>query len=193
MAITLILFGVLIVLGFQLLQFLTKKAAPQSHQVRLNRIRTVSRIFRVLILISFLLPLFFVVGIYFGWVGVLPGITKLEISPNQIYKWPFEIPKDVLALALVRLGLFGFGALVLNNLFRLYERGIFFSAKNVNYIRFLGYYLMIDWAVVTQLDELSHEKITLTMTKPCISLLIIFIAWIMDEGRKIQEEQELTV
>jgi hypothetical protein len=24
-------------------------------------------------------------------------------------------------------------------------------------------------------------------------LMIIFIAWIMDEGRKIQEEQELTV
>jgi hypothetical protein len=24
-------------------------------------------------------------------------------------------------------------------------------------------------------------------------LLIIFVAWIMDEGRKIQEEQELTV
>ena len=25
------------------------------------------------------------------------------------------------------------------------------------------------------------------------SVLILFIAWIMDEGRKIQEEQELTV
>ena len=193
MGITLIVFAVLVVSGFQLLHFFTKKAAPQSYQVRQNRIRIVSRIFRLLILISFLLPLFFAVGIYFGWVGVLPGVTKLEISPNQIYKWPFEIPNDVLALALVRLGLFGFGALVLNNLFRLYERGIFFSSKNVNYIRFLGYYLMIDWAVVIQLDELSHGIVRLTFTKPCISLLIIFIAWIMDEGRKIQEEQELTV
>jgi len=26
-----------------------------------------------------------------------------------------------------------------------------------------------------------------------IGLLIIFVSWIMDEGRKIQEEQELTV
>jgi len=33
----------------------------------------------------------------------------------------------------------------------------------------------------------------LSTTPLFIGMLIIFITWIMDEGRKIQEEQELTV
>jgi hypothetical protein len=33
----------------------------------------------------------------------------------------------------------------------------------------------------------------LSLTPVFAGLMIIFIAWIMDEGRKIQEEQELTV
>jgi hypothetical protein len=33
----------------------------------------------------------------------------------------------------------------------------------------------------------------LSLTQAFIGLMIIFVAWIMDEGRKIQEEQELTV
>ena len=168
----------------------TNEISPKAG-ARLNRIKTASRIFRVLILLSFALPAFIALAIHFDWVAVMPG-ASLRLSPHQIYKWPFEIPDKVLALALVRLGLFGFCALVLNNLFRLYERGIFFSAKNVNHIRFLGYYLMIDWAVVYLLDALT-PSIEITFTKPLLGSLIIFIAWIMDEGRKIQEEQELTV
>jgi hypothetical protein len=33
----------------------------------------------------------------------------------------------------------------------------------------------------------------LSTTPVFVGLLIIFVAWIMDEGRKIQEEQALTV
>jgi hypothetical protein len=162
---------------------------------RQRRIKIASRIFRVLILASLVLPMLFAIVLLSGWVGALPDRTTLMLSPHQIYKWPFEIPGPVLALALARLGLYGFCVLVLNNLFRLYERGIFFSAKNVNYIRFLGYYLMIDWVVVYLLDVSPQggEVVTVTFTKIFVGFLIIFIAWIMDEGRKIQEEQELTV
>jgi hypothetical protein len=93
---------------------------------------------------------------------------------------------------MVRFGLLVFCYVALYRLFRLYERGILFSARNVLYIRLLGYYLIFDGFALFQLESLSHQM-TLTFTQPFIGLMIIFVAWIMDEGRKIQEEQELTV
>jgi len=98
----------------------------------------------------------------------------------------------VLALVMIKIGLGGFCALVLNSLFQLYQHSIIFSSKNVRYIRFLGYYLMMDWLVDFQLQSIARDM-HLSCTPLFIGLLLIFIAWIMDKGREIQEEQELTV
>jgi hypothetical protein len=168
---------------------------PPKGNARMNRIKIASKILRILIIISTAVPCLFVLaGCWFGWASVCPNGMKIRFSEHQIYTSPFEIPDNVLALALVKFGLYIFCALVLCRLLRLYEQGKYFTAKNVTYIRFLGYYLIIDSFVNFQLDSLSHnEVITITFTQPFTGLVIIFIAWIMDEGRKIQEEQELTV
>jgi len=165
---------------------------PLNAATRLGRIKTASRILRVLIGVSIVIGAPYSFAVYFGWLPPLPAGSKILISPHQLYSSPSEIPTAVFALALVRLGLAVFCSVVLYNLFRLYERGILFSARNVRYIRFLGWYLMIDWVVIYQLESLSHAM-DLSFTQPFIGLMIIFVAWIMDEGRKIQEEQALTV
>ena len=154
----------------------------------MERIQTVSGMLRMLIFISLIFGAYFWLAFFFGW----PTPFHIATSPNHIYTSPSEMPHSILALVMVRTGLSVFCALVLNSLFRLYQRGIIFSAKNVSYIRFLGYYLMIDWVVNYQLQSITHDM-DLSCTPLFVGLLVIFVAWIMDEGRKIQEEQELTV
>ena len=102
------------------------------------------------------------------------------------------MPGSILALALVKTGLDFAAMAVLFALFNLYWRGILFSARNVLYIRFQGYYLILGFIVDYQIQSRFHDM-ALSTTSLFVGFLIIFIAWIMDEGRKIQEEQELTV
>jgi hypothetical protein len=50
--------------------------------------------------------------------------------------------------------------------------------------------------VVKLLDAIASRAVLIGVgdfAKLAVGLLIILVAWIMDEGRKIQEEQELTV
>jgi uncharacterized membrane protein HdeD (DUF308 family) len=169
------------------------ETSPKTN-FRLKRIKIVSRIFRVLLGLYFCLVALAALVCFLGWMQFMPRSLAITImiSPHQQFDWPFLIPDQVLALGAVKFVLFSFCILILNKLFRLYERGIFFSAKNVFYIRFLGYYLMIDWLVTLLLEFQSHET-QIYFTELIVGLIVIFIAWIMDEGRKIQEEQELTV
>jgi len=164
---------------------------PQNAGPRLGRIKTASRILSFFISVCFVICAPYELAVYLGLLP-LPEGRKILVSPHQLYASATEMPAAVLALALVRLGLAVFCFLILYKLFRLYERGVLFSAKNVLYIRFLGYYLMIDWVALYQLEYLSHQM-DLSMTQPITGLMIIFVAWIMDEARKIQEEQDLTV
>jgi hypothetical protein len=94
-------------------------------------------------------------------------------------------------------------------LFRLYERGEIFSINNVNYIRNIGYALL-----ATEFFEPIFQflmGVVLTMHNPpgqlffsitlgatnlgiiLMSLFIILISWIMAEGCKLREEQQLTI
>jgi len=159
---------------------------------RLNRIRIFSRIFQLLIVIYAVLVCLLVLACWFGWVGMLPHSTKLVFSEHQTFAAPFEMPAPVLALATAKYGLMMFCALILYRLFGLYGQGKYFTAKNITYIRFLGYYVVVDWIVNFLLESQAHYM-TIIFTQPVTGLVIIFIAWIMDEGRKIKEEQELTV
>lgn len=85
-----------------------------------------------------------------------------------------------------------FAVAILLRLFWFYSKGILFSAKNVNCIRLLGYYCIIDWVVDYLTQDLLRDM-ALSTNPVFVGFIIIFFAWIMDEGRKIREEQELTV
>jgi hypothetical protein len=170
--------------------------------VRMNRIKIVSRIFRVLIGIC---------AVFFTLMAVLAIIESISVSsgskldpdksmtvhitfsPHQRYQVPSDIPLPVQLLDSMHLGLLGFGAIILIRLFKLYERGSFFAVGNVRCIKILGLIVVGDGLIQTALEILPPNRSVEISNNLALGLLILLIAWIMDEGRKIQEEQELTV
>lgn len=94
-------------------------------------------------------------------------------------------------------------------LFRLYESYEFFSAKNVLYIRNAGYALLLLEIIKPFTDFLLGFVLTsgnppgfrvamitisdANMGVILTSLLIILSSWIMSEGRKLHDEQQLII
>jgi hypothetical protein len=94
-------------------------------------------------------------------------------------------------------------------LFRLYEKREIFSIYHVRLIRNIGYALLVGqiiepiyqfiMGIVLTMNNPPHHRyaaITLDQTNIGIlltALLIILISWIMAEGCKLHEEQQLTI
>lgn len=94
-------------------------------------------------------------------------------------------------------------------LFKLYENGEIFSINHVRYIRNIGYALLTGqliepfyqfvMGIVLTLNNPPHHRyaaVTLDQTNIGILLtafLVILISWIMAEGCKLREEQQLTI
>jgi hypothetical protein len=89
-------------------------------------------------------------------------------------------------------------------LFGLYSRGNLFTAEVVCYIRRIGvlFFFATLGGVLSRWilphGQPSHSAELVSSIADVIAglfsgFLILFIAWVMDEGRKIREEQELTV
>jgi hypothetical protein len=178
------------------------ETSPKANP-RLNRIKIVSRIFRVLIgicamffMLEAILALLNSIAVSSGC-KVVPGKSMtvlITFSPHQAYLVPSDMPLPVQFLGSVHLSLLGFGAIILIRLFKLYERGSFFAVGNVRYIKILGLIVVGDGLIQTALEFLPPNKSVHEFSNNlALGLLILLIAWVMDEGRKIQEEQELTV
>jgi Protein of unknown function (DUF2975) len=92
-------------------------------------------------------------------------------------------------------------AIAFYRLLCLYEQGIIFSAANVAHIRRLGQLALLYGIFRPCLAVFTKHAIYFPalpiniLLSPwlVIGCLIIIVAWIMDEGRKTQEEQALTV
>lgn len=136
-------------------------------------------------------------------VSVVAFVSISFVEPRRIGFFPFSkyasihaVPAAVLILGFIRAGLFLAGAFVLNRLLRIFAKGDFFTVGNITCIKWLGGLVIADWLIVKLLDAIVSRVVAIGVgdfTKLAFGLLIILIAWIMDEGRKIQEEQELTV
>ena len=167
-------------------------SGPRNNFARRIRIKNASLIFQAITWVSLVFGVYWFLAFLFGWPFPIGDKLRVVISQHHIYESPGEMPTTILAWWIVKICLGLFCAGVLIRLFRLYARGTLFSAKNVTCIRFLGWWLIIDWLIDYQMQGLLKDM-ALSSTPVFIGFLIIFIAWIMDEGRKIQEEQELTV
>lgn len=190
--IALVLLCIVIYIVFRLRSPSKARASSRTHLSRLTRIRNASLTFQVLSWASFLFGSYWFLAFLFGWPPPIHDKLRVVTSPHHIYESPGEMPPTILALWVVKtcLGFFCMGMMI--RLFRLYGRGILFSARNVTCIRFLGWWLIVDWVIGYQMQGLAKDM-SLSTTPVFIGLLTIFVAWIMDEGRKIQEEQALTV
>jgi len=107
----------------------------------------------------------------------------------------------------------------LAQIFGFYERGLIFSSEIIRRIKFLGLLCAIQWMLGIVFHMLLSHFMSQEHLKPSAhvaadifrgnffsfgfsdmdfglllaGVIIVLVAWIMDEGRKIQEEQELTV
>jgi Protein of unknown function (DUF2975) len=168
----------------------------QKPNARLKRIKIVSRIVRILVglaVVSVVAVISICLSDIIGWTHISPNVLS---SPFSKYSSLRAIPVSILILGFVRAGLFFAGAFLLNKLLRFFANGNFFTTENITCIKWLGCLVMSDWLVAKFLDTIASRGLVIGLhdfAKLTIGFLIILIAWIMDEGRKIQEEQELTV
>jgi hypothetical protein len=82
-------------------------------------------------------------------------------------------------------------------LFRIFEKGILFTPETVQYIQILGFVFLVRFLLelgiyifVPMLQKIGHA---IVWSDLFTGFFIICIGWLIDEARKIREEQELTV
>jgi len=166
--------------------------------VRLNRIKKISRILKVCVLLYFVKPLCVVLAFKLKNIHVAPSMVSIF---NHPYANASDIPTPMIVLFAIGTGICLLGAISFYRLLNLYEKGVIFSGANVSEMKRLGTYLAGYGILTVAANVIYHRQILLPWTlldvvlSPWIlaGVATYIIAWIMDEGRKIQEEQELTV
>jgi hypothetical protein len=159
-----------------------------------------------------------------GLIFVLPVICGLFwIFFNRLYpvlamlSLPVPVDHDLPRLSrffgfladLIPLGVMIYGLRRLRELFSLYERGLIFTADNVQCYRSLGRILFV-WVACNVLNHTllglvltidnppGHRLLVLALnsgdfTGMFVGAVVLTVSWIMDEARKIQEEQALII
>jgi hypothetical protein len=181
----------------------------------MNKIRRVSFFFRMFFIALFpLVPLIEVLG----WMKAPQPMTlllwRLDVIPASYQAQVATVlamHTKVLAL-MVSLLPAAMILLVLSfliKLFKLYERGEIFSSSNVRIIRNIGYTLLASQfvypvyeaalgIVLTWHNLPGHRMFMVSFGQNnvgmlLVALLVILISWIMAEGCKLREEQQLTI
>ena len=142
--------------------------------------------------------------------GVI-NLSYIPINYSNSILHPLSISEKLLALAASFLPLLVQLYIVFSliQLFKLYEQGIIFSKENVRYIRNIGFGLIATQVVsllyqglmgiiLTWHNPPGHRFFSITLGHTnigviLVALMVILISWIMFEGCKIREEQQLTV
>jgi hypothetical protein len=173
--------------------------APAQSNLRLVRIKTVSRIVRY----SFLVFFAFAIGRSLWFLILSHSFSDILLS----------LPLGAILC---------FWYWKLAQLFHFYQQGLIFAPPTIRCIKVLGILCVLGCLLTSCESAFMHifpppphalpPGVTVTVVKSNIrmeffsfvyaginlgmllaGLVIILIAWIMDEGRKSQEEQELTV
>jgi Protein of unknown function (DUF2975) len=168
----------------------------QKPNSRLNRIRKISRNLKVCVLIYFV-PLC-LMALNFKSAHMATGMVSVF---NHPYASVSDIPAPMYALVAIAMGLYLLGVISFYRLLNLFEKGVIFAAASVSEIKRLGIFLAA-YGILSVVAKVIYTRQILfpwtlldAVSSPWIvaGVAIYLVAWIMDEGRKIQEEQELTV
>jgi hypothetical protein len=170
---------------------------PPANNPRLSRIRKISRLLKIAVLIYMFVPLSLVASHFKAL--VFKGGMMFIFGPT--YAHPAEGSLLAGVFAALGTGLCLLGIVSFYRLLGLYEKGVFFASANVAEMKklagFLVFYGLLGFAT-TVLDAggiFLPWSLLGIVASPWIVAggAVYLVAWIMDEGRKIQEEQELTV
>jgi hypothetical protein len=163
---------------------------------RLRRIQIISKIFQVLCVIGMAAVVLMAVTALFN-----PALLTFESRALKIQQLKPEYGWVKQALALGILTITATFLWLLYRLFDLYRRGTLFGDANVRYIKHLGYWMLAIWALHIPMQLLQFltvleagRRFTLNVDGFFLGgLLVILLAWIMEEGKKLEDEQSLTV
>jgi hypothetical protein len=168
------------------------ETSPKTN-ARLNRIQKVSKCIRLFL--QYGIPLLVVGTLGFG----IMGAKHIINMPQPAH--PAAGPDANVHAGTV--GLWGVLTLIVYffwyrtalKLFSFFEKGILFTAETVRCIQALGVIYFVRFLVQLVLCFVtpSLDWRGIDLSDLFTSFLIIFIGWLIDEARKIQEEQELTV
>jgi len=157
--------------------------------------------------------LFYFVPVSYG----LAWFFAAKLPPEWLHQNRFAISGTITPLmsilgflvSMFKASIVMLGIRTLQQLFKLYEKGVFFSEETVHCFKQLSRYLLL-WVPVTVITE-PLLSLVLTMNNPegqravvlsfesaDLTALIVggvlsVIARIMESGRKLQEEVELTI
>ena len=151
------------------------------------------------------------------WIFFNQIYRQPSMLPTSMIPLPAPVTQDLSTLTRLLAAATGmipimamiYGLLKLRELFGLYEDGLIFTQKNVACIRSLGRAL-VAWVicdvvknsllsiVLTLPNPPGHRIITLGLysadfTAIFVGIVILIIAWVMDEARKMQEDQALII
>jgi hypothetical protein len=170
----------------------SEKNATKPVCARMNRIQKVSRLIRVFLQYGF--PLLILGMLGFGILAAnniinLPSRTHPAAGPDTTTHVGTGL-RGVLTLIV-----FFFWYRTALKLFGFFEKGILFTAETVRCIQILGIIYFARFVVQLALNFASSppDWMGTDLSDLFTSFLVIFIGWLIDEARKIREEQELTV
>ncbi len=181
----------------------------------MQKIMRVSLIFRIIFQIIFIaLPILTILFWAYTpasleWRGV--GFGMWFASQKVIVLHPLSMETRLFGflINIIPIGLLMAVSYSLIQLFRLYEKQIIFTLKNVQSMKRTGLFLLFyeiarpfseaaTTALLTWHNPHGHRIATISfsginLTVILTAIMIILISWIMAEGCKLQEEQQLTI
>ncbi|MES2217910.1 MAG: DUF2975 domain-containing protein [Pseudomonadota bacterium] len=180
----------------------------------MNKIKLVSRFFRVLFQITFVaVPICLILY----WLNapypllILGNTMAIDLIPHTMPNFPLILHLSNqtkflgFLVSLIPASLILIVCYFLIKLFRLYERNEIFSLNNIFYLRkvaavviaselvFLPIYQGLLSLVLTWHYPTHFVVISVNFSILLLSLLLLLISWIMAEGFKLQDEQQFTI
>jgi len=174
-----------------------------------ERIQQASKRLHTLLLIIFwIMPV--ITAVVWLFMNRLPETMYRNMLPYFV-SVPLPLSARLMGFVVVMIptGVAMFGLYYLMRLFQLYEQGQIFRLDNVRCFKKLSR-VLIWWFVagivhksllsvaLTLHNPPGQRMITLELGSPDLTALLVggilaVIAWVMEEGRKLQEDQDLTV
>jgi hypothetical protein len=161
---------------------------------RMNRIQKVSKWLRLIL--QYGLPLWVIVDLTFSVLVVHYGIKMPWFSRQALEAHAHDnsMMFPIYGVLLLIILLFWYRTIL--KLFGFFEKGVLFTAETVRCIQILGgiyiarFFLALIFKFLLPGDEWVGTGLHNNLF---IGFFMIFIGWLLDEARKIREEQELTV
>ncbi len=175
----------------------------------IEKIRKVSRRFKML---CTALLWFTPIALAVFWITFnhLPEDMTARMFPAYVSRiQPLYVRGLAFLAGLLPAGAIMYALAALRGLFSLYMRGMIFTGENVRCFRRIGFAL-IWWAgagflhtplsslIMTLINGPGKHMLTVEISSDeavnlLLGAMVLLISWVMDEGRKLEEEQALTI